>query len=58
MVNQSDELTGIPKEAAFNETEICNSSKPWSTSFSNIHQPYHEGHHTEALSWTKPSMKF
>lgn len=28
MFNQSDELTGIPKEAAFNETEIYVSSKP------------------------------
>lgn len=28
MFNQSDELIGIPKEAAFNETEICISWKP------------------------------
>jgi len=58
MFNQADELTGIPKEAAFNELEIYVSSKPQSTSFSDIHQSYHEEDHTEALSWRKPSMKF
>lgn len=42
MFNQSDELTGIPEEAAFNETEIYIGSKPWSMSFSNIHQSYNE----------------
>lgn len=56
MFNQLDELTGIPREAAFNEMEIYVSSKHWSMSFSNIHQSYDEDH-TEALKWTKPSMK-
>lgn len=49
MFNQSVEWTGIPKEAAFNKTEIYIGLKPRSTSFSNIHPSSYEDHHTEAL---------